>query len=462
MRFNGKSARHRVAALGVALLAAGTLGACDSLLDVENPQAIAPEQLDDRVNLNLLVNGVIGEFQSMFDGLVYFSGVFSDELRNHFTFFEEGLIDQRDVSSGNGTASILVYSPLQRTRGLADSTAVRFQRILGDSANSDLRLARVLAYGGTTYVLMAEHLCDAPVNLSRPYSPEELLRDFALPRFQRAIDVANAARAAAAATSPATTTSRRLVAGADSVLSFARVGAARANLNLYSLTGNDAARLEAARLAAQVPSNFLLYALYSDNSTAENNFVYSRLTQSTAASVLGTPFQGLLDPRVPIPASTDPRQTGLSFFAPNSPTAYSTYSGTLPGAEFDRGSNIRVASGLEARYIQAEAEGLNVANLAFVNSRRAIGGSPALAASISPAAFQAALREQRRIDLYLDGHRLGDLRRYRKQFGSNIEQLNRFEQGPYLESTTVSFADQYCFPVNSSEIAGNPNYPRDG
>ena len=444
---------RRAVTLGVAIAASGALAGCDGLLEVENPQAIAPEQLDDRVNINLLTNGVIGDFQSAFDGLAYFSGVFTDELRNHFTFSEEPLIDQRDVSSGNGTASIFVYTPLQRARGLADSTAVRIQRVLGDSANSDLRLARVLAYGGMTYVLMGEHLCDAPVNVSRPYSPEELFRDFALPRFQQAIQVAMAARAQAAAQTPATTASRRTVAGADTIINFARVGAARAALNL----GN---RQQAIEFASQVPAGFLFYAYYSENSSAENNFVYSRLSLSTGASVLGTPFEGLKDVRVPIPASTGAPATTLSNFAPNSPTAYSTYTGTLPGGEFARGSNIRVASGLEAQYIVAEAEGLNAKNLAFINARRAIGGAPALPATITPAQFLAAVREQRRIDLYLDAHRLGDLRRYRAQFGDNIEDINKFEQGPYLGSTTASFADQYCFPVNAAEIAANPNYPR--
>lgn len=453
MNYCSTLARHwrRAVTLGVALAASGALIGCDSLLEVENPQAIAPEQLDDRVNLNLLANGVVGDFQAAFDGLAYFSGIFTDELRNHFVFFEEPLIDQRDVSSGNGTASIFVYAGLQRARGLADSTAVRFRRILGDSANSDLRLARVLAYGGTTYVLMGETLCEAPVEVSRPYTPEELFRDFALPRFNEAIDVAMAARTAAASETPATAASRRAVAGADSIINFARVGAARAALNLGD-------RPLAVQFASQVPADFRLNANYSENSSAENNFVYERLTLSAGASVLGTPFEGLNDVRVPIPASTDTAATSISAFQPNSPTAYSTYTGTLPGGEFTRGSNIRVASGLEAQYIVAEAEGLNAKNLAFINARRAIGGEPALPATLSPAEFLAAVREQRRIDLYLDAHRLGDLRRYRAQFGDNIEEINRFQQGPYLGSTTIDYADQYCFPVNAAEIAGNPFY----
>ncbi|MBA2571648.1 MAG: hypothetical protein H0V06_01285 [Gemmatimonadetes bacterium] len=451
--FNRARRWHRAATLGVVLAASGVLAGCDGLLEVENPQAIAPEQLDDRVNLNLLTNGVVGDFQRAFDDLAYFSGVFTDELRNHFTFVEEPQIDQRDVTPGNGTAAGLVYNQLQRARGLADSTAVRLQRVLGDSANSDLRLARVLAYGGMTYVLMAETLCEAPVNLSRPYTPEELFRDFALPRFQQAIQVATAAQAAAAAQAPATAGSRRTVAGADSIINFARVGAARAALNL----GN---KQQAVQFASPVPTGFLLNANYSDNSSEENNFVFARLTNTVSASVAGTPFEGLKDIRVPIPASAGATGTGFSRFQPNSPTAYSTYTGTLPGGEFTRGSNIRVASGLEAQYIVAEAEGLNAKNLAFINARRAIGGEPALPATITPARFLAAVREQRRIDLYLDAHRLGDLRRYRAQFGDNIEDINKFEQGPYLESTTVSFANQYCFPVSASEMAGNPNYPR--
>lgn len=445
--------RSRARSLAAIVVAVGALSGCDALLDVENPQAIQGAQLSDRFYLNLLTNGVVSDFQRMFDDVAFFGGVFTDELRNHATFQEEPLIDQRDVSSGNGTAGNLVYAQLQRARGLADSTALRFRTLRGDSANADLRLARVLAYGGMTYVLMGETLCEIPVDLSAPFTPEQILRDFALPRFEEAIAVATAARAQAPALPNISTAERaRIVAGADSIINLSRVGAARAALDL-----NDRAR--AIQFASQVPAAFLFVSYYSETATELNNFVWSRLTQTAAASVSGTPFEALRgqDPRVPIPTTTETAVGGLRVYIPNSPTAYSTYSGTLPGAEFSQGANIRIASGLEARYIVAEAEGVNAANIAFVNARRAIGGLTPLPSGTTSADYYMALRDQRRRDLYLDAHRLGDLRRYRTQYG-DIEDINEFQQGSFYGSTIFSFADQYCFPVNSSELAGNPFY----
>lgn len=441
--------RRRAAALGVALAASGALAGCDGLLDVENPQAIDAGNLDDPFYLTLLTNGVVGDFQRAYDDLVYYSAVFTDELRNHTTIVEEQLIDQRFVDPDNGTAAI-AYTQVQRARFLADSTVGRFKALRGDSASSDLRMARVLAYAGTTYNLLGEHYCGIPVNLSAPHTPAEIFRDFAIPRFNEAITVATAARAAAAATTPATTTSTRAVAGADSIINLSRVGIARAALNLGD-------RPLAAQFAAQVPNDFVFRSFYSENSAEENSVIFGRMTAPIAASVTGTPFEGLRDPRVPLPDATETVQGGGRAFVPNSPTAYSTYTGTLPGGEFTRAAAIRIASGLEAQYIRAEAEGPTATTLAFINARRALGGQAALPATVSLADFRVAVRDNRRRDLYMDAHRLGDLRRYKAQYG-DIEDYNEFQRGPYLGSATVEYANVECLPVNRGEINANPNY----
>ena len=76
---------------------------------------------------------------------------------------------------------------------------------------------------------------------------------------------------------------------------------------------------------------------------------------------------------------------------------------------------------------------------------------------MSRADFLVAVRDNRRRDLYLDAHRLGDLRRYKAQYG-DIENYNEFQRGPYLGSTTVEYADVECLPVNRGEVNANPNY----
>jgi len=417
---------------------ATTLGLCGCDLRVSNPGAIDPAALQDVRYINLMVNGVIGEFQPMFS--TYYQALFTDELYNHHVYFEEREIDLRRIPETSGTYNVFLFTPMHRARFLADSIASRLRNLLGDSAARDLRLARVLAYGGYTYTLMGKALCETPINLSRPYRSDELLQ-MAIDRFQQAIAVAEAAKAA--------TTVAAVRNGADSVANLARVGAARAALNL----GNRTLVLQ---FAAAVPANFEFRVWHSENSSREYNPFSNRFAEgasNVSASVSNTPFQGLNDPRVPHPPQTERTMNGALAFVPNSPSAFSTYTGTLPGGEFTRSASVRLASGLEARYIRAEAEGLSADNVAFVNQRRAIGGQAPLT-NPTPEQYLAALREQRARDFFLNGQRLGDLRRYKRLYN-----LNLFPTGPYPGGVAgETYGDQECWPITLAERQGNPYY----
>lgn len=427
----------------------GSAAACGDFLTVENPGAIQEPQLNDPTYIPLMVNGVIGEFQPTWTSVTYYNALFTDELRNNHVFFEERDIDRRFVTEFNGTYSFFYYSPLQRSVFMGDSVASRLTNLLGDSATRDLRLARVLAYGGYNYIMLGENLCVAPVNLSAPKTPAQLF-EAAIERFTRAIPIAQAARATAAAVSPATVASIAAVAGADSIINMARVGAARSHLNLNNKT-------QAIAFATPVPSGFIFWAHYSENSPRESNLFWSRLSTGSAgansASVTGTPFVNLNDPRVPHPAVLERGMNALSVHIPNSPSGFTTYDGTVTGADFTRSAKMRVASGLEARYIVAEAQGPTAATLTFVNERRAVGRQAAV--TLTGNALMAELREQRRRDLYLDNHRLGDLRRYKQFYGVDL-----WQRGPYPGTTTgETYNDQECWPLPISELQNNPNIP---
>ncbi len=433
-----------------AVILAGSTVACNDFLAVENPGAIQEPQLNNPDYIPLMVNGVIGEFQPTWSWVTYYNSLFTDELRNNHVYFEERDIDRRFVSEFNGTYSFFYYTQLQRSVFMGDSVASRLTNLLADSASRDLRLARVLAYGGYNYIMLAENLCVAPVNLSVLYSPEQLF-GFAIERFNRAISVAQAARAAAAAITPATTATTARVAGSDSIINLAKVGAARSYLNLNNKT-------KAIELATGVPAGYNFYAHYSENSPREHNQFYGRLSTgaagSNSASVSGTPYEGLKDPRVPHPATTERGMNAVNVFIPNSPSSFTTYDGTITGADFTRAAKMRVASGLEGRYIIAEAQGPTATTLIFVNERRAVGGQAAT--TLTGDALMAELRDQRRRDLYLDNHRLGDLRRYKKFYGVDL-----WQRGPYpLTTTGETYDARECFPLPTSELQGNPNIPQ--
>ena len=428
-----------------ALVMAGSAIACDNFLAADNPGAIQEPDLNDPRYASLIANGVVGEFQFMFGNITYWNAVFTDELYNRAVFFEEGMIDRRDIAPENGTYSTFLYNNIHRARFLADDGAARLKIILGDSASRDLRLARTLAYGGHTYVLLAEMVCETPIDLSAPVSPEELFNR-AITRFDEAIAVANAAKAQ-------TPVSAATIATADSLRFFAMVGAARAYLNL----NNKAKAIEyASQVVAQAPPNWEFRAYYSSNSPRENNWIHNRIGSTTGggnnATMLNTPFDTIVgDPRIPRRGGTLAATNPI----PHSPPSYNSYTGTVAGATFTQAGWIRIASVLEARYIIAEAQGPVGTTNDFVNERRAVGLRPPVA--LTGDALMAELRVQRSRDFYLDNHRLGDLRRYKKFYGVDL-----FPKGAYPTSTTgeVYKDDISCWPLPLSEINDNPNVPK--
>jgi hypothetical protein len=87
--------------------------------------------------------------------------------------------------------------------------------------------------------------------------------------------------------------------------------------------------------------------------------------------------------------------------------------------------------------------------------RRRLAFPSTTAATVTTAAnFTANLRDQRRRDFFLDGHRLGDLRRYMKNGGTNY-----FPTGLHPNQTRGgSYDTSVCFLPTDAEIIGNPNY----
>jgi hypothetical protein len=292
-------------------------------------------------------------------------------------------------------------------------------------------------------------MCTVPIDLGAPKQPEEAFTD-AIARFNEALTIGKAYKAYQQGLNPVVAAN---LLAADSVINFALVGAARAALNK-----NDKAA--AITFASQVPADFNFVAYYNtDNSAQQRNRVYERIGGAgTNAYLINTPFFAMsADPRIPRVAGSTGRGG-----TPLSPPSYSTFTNTLVGGPFASIMWVRVASGLEARYIVAEAQGPTAATLAFVNERRAAGLQAPV--TLSGDALMAELRDQRSRDFYLDNHRLGDLRRYKKYYGIDL-----FPKGPYPGSTTGQIYNEAantlttssdCWPLPTSEINGNPNIPK--
>ena len=411
-----------------ALISLGA-GACNNALDVQNPGAIQEGQLADPALIQLMVNGAIGEFQYAYGQYAQWSAVLSDEA-----FTDHTNVDVRDFSEHNfgdlNEITTNVYQYVQRARQSADDAADRLKALLGSSASSDLNVARALAYGGYSYVLLGEGWCESPINLSAPIQSDSLLR-LAIARFDEAITVATAGSTGAN------------VAAAQDLINMSRVGAARAALKLGDAT-------LARSYASLVPANYEKLAYYSSNTVRENNAL-NALTHASGASLgMFTKFQGLNDPRVPQPASTQLGLTGGSIYTPLTPYMYTGWVPSGPASpRIDVNSDIKFATALEAQYIMAETDGPTPATLNFVNQRRAAGGQGAVA--LTGAALMTELADQRARDFYLTGQRLGDLRRY-AEAGNDM-----FPTGKYPVFND-SYGSAKCFIVPLTEKAGNPNY----
>ena len=408
-----------------------SVAACSDLLDVSDPGAIQGEQLGDPALENLIVNGVIGEFQVAYGSYALWSGVLSDEIFTDHTnvavreFSLHNFIDLNDTNEG-------VYVNLQRTRQSADDASQRLKDILGAGASSSINLARVFAYGAYAYVLLGEGFCEAPVNVSAPLQPDELLSR-AIARFDSAITTATAYRAG--------TTVAANIAAANDIINMSNVGAARAALKMGDLA-------KARTYALLVPAGYEKLALYSANSVRENNPVHRPARTADPFVGIHPTFLGLNDPRIPTLATARLGLNSNPIFPPQKPLQYAGWSGSAV-TTIDITTNVKFASYLEAQYIIAEANGPTAATLAFVNARRAVGNQAPV--DLSGPALMAELRNQRARDFFLAGQRLGDLRRYMEAG------IDLFPTGKYPVFSDF-YGENKCFLVPLSEKAGNPNY----
>jgi len=420
--------RRRVSAAPLALLLGLATAGCDSLLDATNPAFIAETQLTDPALEQLVVNGAIGEFQYALGYYILYSSSWTDETYIDHTEVNIREMTLRSTRESN-TVNAATFANLHRARQSAEDGMERLKVMLGDAnAAKSLNMATLMAYGGYAYTFLGEGFCESPVNLSAPLTSDQLLQR-AVALFDQAITTAQASGSSAAATD---------------IVNMSRVGAARASLKL-----GDGAK--AATYAAQVPANYEKWAWYSANSVRENNILNAPAGNTGSWLSVSPVFQDLNDPRAPRTTLTSIRGLNSNvIYPPQKPIMYSGWSASAVNDRIIQDTDIKFATGLEARYVVAEVQGATPATLAFVNERRAVGGKPAV--NLSGNDLMAELRWQRAIDFYLTGQRLGDLRRYKAKLN-----LDLFPSGKFPVTADV-YGNVTCYLVPLSEKSANPNY----
>jgi hypothetical protein len=328
-----------------------------------------------------------------------------------------------------------MWSNVQNARWLGDD-AVR--RVTAAKATNDIQAQANLWAGFANR--WGDMVCDAVIDggAKQPYTS---MLDQSVAQFTAAI-------ASAPNTSAGATVKTAAYAGRASVY---------ADLNKWA---------EAVADAKQVPDNFQYQAKYSAEEAAQRNeiYFYSANAPYRVHSVWDTPYEQYYtdtqDPRTPwikVPAFPYGEiQRPLIGNVPWYPQQkFKTYN-----------DPINLVSGREMRLI--EAEGALVLNkdiagaMALINKVRTTQrlGLAAPPATVQPYvaatedAAWTALRKERGIELWLEGRRMADLRRWKA--ANRPGQLQALED-PANPKTYIVAPQSLCIPISQNEIDTNPN-----
>jgi len=429
-----------VAIMGTALLFTG----CDTdkLLEVVDSENVTPATLDNPDLIDVVYAGAIGEFTTAYAGSggdAYLSsvGVFTDELFSTGTFSTRTATDRRNqFVPDDGNLTDGAYINLHQARhALRDGST----RVEGWESTSHPYYQEMKALEGYTFLTLAEGYC-SPL----PFS--ELAEDgsftYGTPvsldaAFDMAIEKFNAAGST----------------------SLAAMGKGRALLGKGEYAAAGAA-------VASVPTSYVYNIPHSVN--GDRNALYSlqgngRYSMSDVEGGTGLPFRSAMDPRVPWYRDPDqPNGFDEDFELYKSKRHYA----------FEAG--VPMASGVEARLIQAEAAlaaGDGGAMVGYLNDLRAdwynlmVGMFPGAdldaGATLAPltdpgdaASRRDLLFYEKAFWLYGTGHRLGDMRRLVRQYGVN--QADIFPSGAYHKGG--DHGTDIVFPLDFDEEGNNPNY----
>ena len=425
--------RRPVMLAGLSLL---TLAACDEAqnpLDVETSSRIPAVNVESPANAQLLLDGAVADFECAFAAYVVQSAtvgeefVYAQQTADRVPADRRGVIptDTRYVgtastNAGGGNCALLgIYGPLQVARGSAENI-LGYLKGWTDAevpTNRTRLIAFAAAYAGYSYVLLGEGFCTLAFSRINPDRTidygGEIQRDSV---FKTAVNRFTEAIAAAQATNT------------TDILRMAFLGRARAKLNLGDYAGAKAD-------AQQIPAGYVRNATYSGTVPRRNNFVFNDNAITNRNSSVGEPYRSMVDTRVPIVATTVTSATTVRHFYQ---TKYASVDAPIPLATYE-----------EAQLIIAEADiraGSLATALPILNAERTRGGQGAFTGT-TQAQYLAELVDQRRRELFLESHHLGDIIRYTIPLSPAAGTPHHFGG---------AYGNQICFPLPAAERLNNP------
>jgi hypothetical protein len=416
-----------------------TVSSCSTerFMNADQPDVIDPSDLGGAPGAAALYAGALGDFAVAHDGgngggaglgLVIATGFMSDEFRFGGSLPDVREMDLRSVREANTTWE-QTYVDQHRAREAAERAAMALKRV---ATEPDPRIGEMYAIAAAEIILLGEAYCSgAPLGTAiptlifgSPLSTSQLMQ----------------------------TAIARLDLAAQNVVG--KDGARIANL-VAVLRGrallNMAKYAEAASAVASVPTSFAYSTMHSTKTDRQKLLAHSYMYYqdswlvSDREGVNGLNFASANDARVPIegPGTTSraDRRTPRYYFS-----KYNSYE-----------SSVTVASGVEARLMEAEAA-LHAGNadlwLGKLNEARAPFGMAPLSDPGSATNRVELLFRERAFALFATAHRLGDLRRLVRQYGRGAETV--FPTGVYHKDNLTRGKDVNVV-VPSSE-RNNPNF----
>lgn len=411
-----------------ALSVLATVLATAACRDITSLQQSNPSQLSSSTvfvpgNAQLIVNSSQGDFECAFNEYIVASGLFMDELANAISNAANFDLDRRTITPGSayGTGTCnsqqgpAVYTPLAVARASNDTAVAHLQEWTDAQVPNRTKLIGVAsAYAGYSLILLGEGSCTAAINLGPELTVAQIFAEAKI-RFDTAV---------AAATR----------AGDTQTLNLALLGRARTQLDL----GNSAA---AATDAALIPSGFVVNILHDATVPRRQNLVFIHTRQSNFSSAdtsIQNRYAATQDPRIAVTSSGLTGSDGKTLVVyPNKDAAVTSVQA--------------VAKYSEAQLIIAEnfanADNLSGA-VGIINTLEAANGQPAFNPSpLTKATVLAQIIEERRREFFLEGHRLGDIRRYGLPPSPAVG-------APYVSGGV--YDNQSCFPLPNVERINNP------
>jgi hypothetical protein len=418
---------------GKALLSAAALlaaGACN--FDVSNPGPVEDTALNDATAHAAVVNGA--------------ARAMSQAVNDH-TLQTSASTREVHASGNTGTISVQIgqglfptdqgglWASAQRARWIADD-AVR--RLTENGAGAEL-LAQAHLWAGFASRLAGANLCFAVIDAG-PSQPHTVFLERARDHFTKVLELV-----------PNGTTPANIQL---------RNAALAGRASVYVMLGNWTAAVADARL---VPDAFVFQARFSAEEPGQRNEQYFYVANAPyrATSVWGTQYEVYYtqtgDPRVRW--SEDPRfpvgevqRPGIGNVPWKFQQKYRTYN-----------DGVNLASGREMRLIEAEAllvAGNFTGAMPFINGLRTNRVSTTTNQPLQPwtantlAEAWTALRRERGIELWLEGRRLNDLRRWK---ANNTPGTLHPLEDPTNPQTFLSPQQALCIPISDAEMETNPN-----